>query len=82
MNIFIKDPTTGQPSEMITLTVVVTSAVVFRFLVDGMTLEVFGHHLTFTKLDASVYIALLAPMLGSHAFIKGKGVDNAVNDKK
>jgi hypothetical protein len=79
---FLNNPDTGKPDEMVTVTLIVTLAAVFRFLVDGMTLNILGHVLTFTKLDSSVYIALLGPVLGSHAFIKGKGVDNAVNNKK
>jgi len=51
----------------------VTLAVVFRFLLDGLTLHVFNQVLTFGKLDASVYLGLLAPVWGSHSYVKIKG---------
>jgi hypothetical protein len=72
---FIQDPATGQPSEFVTLSVLVTFAVVFRFLVDGMTFHIFSHVITFVKLDSMTYVSLLGPVLGAHSFIKTRDTE-------
>lgn len=69
MNIFIKDPETGKPSEMITLTVIVTLAAVVRFLFDGTDFNIAGHVLKFGHVDSMTYLAFLSPIVGAHAFI-------------
>jgi len=66
---FLTNPSTGEPDEMVTIAMIVTTAVVFRFLVDGLTITVLGHVFTFTKIDASVYVSLLAPALGAHSYV-------------
>jgi hypothetical protein len=76
MQLFLNDPKTGKPDEMVTLTVIVTLAVVFRFLVDGLTFHILGQIITFSKLDAMVYISLLTPVLGTHGFIKVKNQED------
>jgi len=69
---FLNNPDTGKPDETVTIAIFVSLAVVFRFLVDGMTLNLFGHLITFSKLDATVYISLLGPALASHSYVKVK----------
>ena len=78
---FIIDPNTGKPSEMVTLTVVVTLAATTRFLFDGMSFHIFEHVLTFTKLDPMVYISLLTPVFGAHGYLNGKK-DNGTDNKE
>lgn len=81
---FIVNPDTGKPDEMITVTVLTISAVLFRFVLDGVTLEVFDHKLVFGHVDALVYAAVLAPVLGTHGFMSQKkiGVKNGIDDEK
>lgn len=69
---FIKDPKTGKPDELITLTVLVTLAAVFRFTLDGATFQIYDHVITFTHVDSMTYLAFLSPILGTHGYIKGK----------
>ena len=81
---FLTNPSTGEPDEMVTIAMLVTIAVVFRFLVDGLTITVLGHIFNFTKIDASVYVSLLAPALGAHSYVginrvKKDGKDDASN---
>ncbi len=69
---FIQDPRTHKPDEMVTLTVLTTIAAVVRFLFDGITIKLFEHTLVIGHIDAAVYIALLAPILGAHSYIGGQ----------
>lgn len=69
---FINDPKTGQPDELVTLTTLVTLAAVGRFLVDGVTIQVFGHTMQFGHVDPMTYLAFLSPIVGTHGYIKGK----------
>lgn len=77
---FLNDPSTGKPSEMVTITVLTTLAVLIRFLFDGITIVIDGHNLTFGHVDAMVYMAVLAPVLGTHGFMSNKKEVN--NDDK
>ena len=72
MNFFLTDPKTGKPSEMVTLTVVVTLAAAFRFLFDGITFNLGSHVITFNHIDSMTYLAFLTPVLGAHSFIGKK----------
>lgn len=75
---FLNDPQTGAPDEFVTIAMIVTLAVVFRFLVDGSSWTILGHVFTFTKLDPGVYIALLGPALATHGYQSvSKGNKNA-----
>lgn len=69
---FIENPKTGRPDEMITLTVITTIAATLRFLVDGVSINIQGYIFNFGHIDASLYLALLAPILGAHSFIGTK----------
>ena len=69
---FLNDPATGKPDELVTIAVVTTLAAVTRFLLDGVTVNLDGYIFTFGHIDASVYLAILAPALGAHGYIKGK----------
>lgn len=73
---FLNSPDTGKPDEFVTLTVLVTLSVIVRFLLDGITLKLFGQVITFSKMDASVYVGLLAPIWASHSYVKVKIKDN------
>ena len=74
---FIINPETGKPDEMVTLTVMTTLVVLTRFLLDGITLSIDKHNITFGHVDALVYAAVLAPILGAHGYII-----NSKKDKK
>lgn len=76
---FINDPSTGKPDEMVTLTTLVTLAATGRFLLDGITVDIMGHLLTFNHVDSTTYLAFLAPIIGAHGYIKGKGMIDASN---
>lgn len=76
MKYFLTDPETNRPSELVTLTVIVTLAAVIRFLFDGVAIKLFDHSLTISHVDASVYLAFLTPVLGLHGYVKRKSNDN------
>ena len=76
---FFEDPETGKPSEMLTLSVIVTLAAAARFLLDGITINIAHHMLTFGHVDSMTYLAFLSPIVGTHGYIKGKVSDD---DKK
>lgn len=69
---FINDPETGKPSEMVTLSMVVTLSAALRFLLDGITLDIYHHIFTFGHVDAMTYLAFLSPIVGAHGYIKGR----------
>lgn len=75
---FVNDPKTGQPDEMVTVVLLTTLAVVGRFLLDGISINIMGHKVEFGHVDAMSYAALLAPVLGAHGFMSSK----ASGDKK
>jgi hypothetical protein len=82
MKFFIKDPQTGLPSEMVTLTIMVTVAATARFLLDGVSIQIFSTHTTFSHIDSMTYAAFLAPILGSHSFLKNKDAGGKNDDEK
>jgi hypothetical protein len=82
MRWFLTDPRTGKPSEMVTLSVLATLAAVFRFLFDGITIEIYAHKITFNHVDAMVYLAFLSPILGAHSFLhRGKDKNDSTSKK-
>lgn len=70
---FIQNPKTGKPDVMVTLTVAVTSAAVFKFLLDGVTVTLVGHTMDFGHIDAMTYGTLLSPVFAAHSYMHAKG---------
>jgi hypothetical protein len=52
------------------LSIIVVSACVFRFLVDGISFMWNGHVVTCPSTSAEAYAAILAPVLGAHSYVK------------
>ncbi len=66
---FIKQPKSGMPDVMVTLSVVAVFAAVLKFLLEGVTIVVYGHSIDFGHADSLTYGALLAPVLGAHGWV-------------
>lgn len=77
MKLFLKHPRTGLPDVMGTLTVVVVIAAALKFLLDGVSLAVHGHTITFGHVDSLTYGSLTGPVLGAHGYLNSR--DNTVN---
>lgn len=56
-----------------TLTVIVTLAATFKFIVEGVVLTYNGNSINLGHVDAMVYAALLTPVLGTHGYVTAKG---------
>jgi hypothetical protein len=72
---FIQNPRNGKPDEMVTIVMIATIATVARFLVDGISLKIEDFSISFGHLDASLYVAILGPILGAHSFLGNKKDD-------
>ena len=57
---------------MVTLATIVTLSAVFRFLLDGVSLVVCGHSMSFGHVDSLTYGSILTPVLGSHVFSESR----------
>jgi len=51
------------------MTVIVVLVCSIRFLLDGITVSMFGHSLTVGHTDPLAYGSFLAPLLGAHGYI-------------
>lgn len=67
---FLVNPETGKPDEFTTISIMITTAVVCRFLLDGSSFTLYHHIFTFSKLDAVTYASLLTPALGAHCYVR------------
>lgn len=59
---------------MLTLVVLATVVCLIKFLLEGVVLNIYAHTFNFGHVDASVYLAILSPILGSHSFIETRKV--------
>lgn len=57
---------------MTTLVTITVLACVTKFLMQGVTFDVFGHAINLGSADALTYGALLTPVLGAHGYMTGK----------
>lgn len=55
-----------------TITLLAGLAAVIKFLLDGVTLVVYGHTIDFGHMDSLSYATLLAPILGAHGYLESK----------
>lgn len=69
MKFLMKHPRTGRPDLMGTLVLLVVAAAAIKFILDGVTLVLFGHSISFGHSDPMTYGTLLTPVLGSHSYI-------------
>lgn len=58
----------NSPTTTMALIVVVTCAL--RFLLDGITLTLFGHSLSIGHTDPLAYGAILTPILAAHGYVR------------
>lgn len=73
----VKHPTTGQTDVLLSLVVFVVIICGLKFLMDGATIQIFGHMISFGHVDSMSYGTMLAPMLGAHGYVTTK--PNPVN---
>ncbi len=77
----VNHPKTGKPDVILTMVVFVIVVCAIKFLLDGVTLKLFGHVISFGHTDSFSYGSLLSPVLGAHGFIEGKNAStyNSIN---
>jgi hypothetical protein len=78
---WVTNPSSNKPDPMLTMSVIVVTVASLKFLLEGVTVTIHGHDVSFGHVDALVYGALLTPVLGVHGYIKaraskGQKVDN------
>jgi hypothetical protein len=61
------------PDVMTTLLAIVTIASAVKFLLDGVSLVINGHTVTFGHSDSMSYASILGPVFGGHAYMSGSG---------
>jgi hypothetical protein len=78
---FLRHPKSGQVDVMRIAVFIVVCAAAAKFLLDGVTLQLFGHSIQFGHTDAMSFGNLLTPTLGAHAFTEAKGTAHNVISK-
>lgn len=69
---WIKHPRSEEKDSMLTLSVYAFLAVLFKFIVNGATIELFDKTINFGTVDAALIGALLVPTLGAYTARKFK----------
>lgn len=72
---FLKHPKTGAPDLMTTAIVIAVLVASFKFLLDGLSINIAGHTITFGHLEALAYGSFLTPILGAHSYIDTRKTD-------
>jgi hypothetical protein len=80
--ILVKHPVSGKTDVILSLVVFAVMICGFKFLLDGMVINIMGHVISFGHTDSLSYGSILSPILGAHGFIEGKNVtaQNRVDD--
>jgi hypothetical protein len=72
MNLWLKHPRSGKPDAMLTLAVFSTLTVLFKFLLNGVSLTLGAKVINFGVVDAGLIAAILTPTLGAYVTRKMK----------
>lgn len=70
----VRHPSTGEIDVILSLVVFVVVICGLKFLLDGVSIQVFGHMVSFGHVDSMSYGTMLAPTLGAHGYIATKGI--------
>lgn len=70
----VRHPSTGQVDVILSLVVFVVVICGLKFLLDGVSIQIFGHMVSFGHVDSMSYGTMLAPTLGAHGYIATKGI--------
>lgn len=65
MSLWIKN-TSGKPDAVLTMTLLGFVAILFKFVLSGVSAEIAGVPIDFGDIDASSIAALLTPTLGAY----------------
>jgi len=76
---WIHHPNKG-PDVMTTLLVIVTVASAIKFLLDGISLVINGHTVSFGHSDSMSYASILGPTYGAHSYMSGSGSSNVQSE--
>lgn len=68
---FIKHP--GNTTLMTNLLVILSVAAALKFILDGVSLVINGHTITFGHSDSMSYASLLGPAYGAHGYMNRDG---------
>jgi|SRR5579859_4495289 len=67
------DKNSGKTDVILTLVVLAVMSAVIKFLLDGVTIDIFGHIINFGHTDSVSYGTMLSPILGAHGYMSGRG---------
>lgn len=70
-----------QTTVMTTVTMFVTGGVLFRFLVDSLSVTGMGMVFNFGHVDATVYAAILGPVYAAHGWMHSVNCKTEMGDK-
>ena len=65
MNFWIRN-TRGKPDSMLTISMLGFAVVLFKFILSGVNVTLFGYNVNFGTVDAATVAAILTPTLGSY----------------
>lgn len=68
--LWIKHPRNKKPDVMLTVAVVTVAIVLGKFLLNGVSIKLFGTPVSFGTVNAGMIGALLTPTLGAYALRK------------
>lgn len=63
---------TSERNTMMTLVVLTVVCCLVKFVLEGVVVTLYGNTVNFGHVDATVYLTLLSPILGSYSFIESK----------
>ncbi len=74
----------SERNTLLTLVILTVVCCLVKFILDGVVVSIYGQTINFGHVDATVYLTLLSPILGSHSFIESKKLKapQASNDKQ
>ena len=79
---WMNNPSTGRQDPMLTMSVIVVLIASIKFLFAGVILiTAKGVTVNFGNVDATVYAALMGPVLAYHGYVRGKGSEGKGDEK-
>lgn len=79
---WINNPATGRQDPMLTMSVVVVLVASIKFLFAGIiVISASGATVNLGNIDATVYAALMGPVLAYHGYVRGKGSEVKGDEK-
>jgi len=67
---FLKNPNTSKPDALLTMACLIVFVCALKFLMEGVSFNLFGHSISLGHVDAMTYAAMLTPVLGAHGAVE------------